>query len=171
MRRTAVLLILTGLLVSMGVAPASAARATIRDELQPRLPAEMDIRWLKIVNGERRVVLTLKLRDLTADRRARSKILIDPRPQDATQYLAYSARRPGKGTVTELQVATDQEFGGEAIPCVGMVGRWSLRENTLRFVVPQRCLVKNGRLHSYKATAGFWRQRGDFTNFRTVRRG
>ena len=76
-------------------------------------------------------------------------------------------------TLAELQrqVATDQEFGGEAIPCVGMVGRWSLRENTLRFVVPQRCLVKNGRLHSYKATAGFWRQRGDFTNFRTVRRG
>jgi hypothetical protein len=171
MRRTAVLVVLAGLFLSLSVAPASAGRATIRDEVQPRLPAEMDILRMKIVNGERRVVLKLKFRDLAPDRRARSKVLIDPRPRDDTQYLAYSVRRPGKGTVTELQIATDLEFGGEAIPCAGMVGRWSMRRDTLRFRVPQRCLVENGRVHRFKAIAGFWGNRGDFTRFRNVRRG
>lgn len=164
---------IVGLLPLTAMGSAHAARGEILDPAEKTLPAQMDIRRVAIKNGEQEIVLKLKFRNLRRDKRARTKVLVDPRPSDDVQYLAYAVHRPGKGNKTRLEIATDLEFGGDPIPCDGITGRWNYRRDFVRIAFPQDCIPGHATNYRFKAIAGFWKPLGpgDFTGFRNVRRG
>lgn len=162
-------LLLLALLVP--AAPASAAERTIRDGADD-VPSQTDMLAVEVDNGRRKVVLTVHYRGLRADRRANARIFVDPRPSDDTAYIAFAQRKGNGRQKAELQLSTDDEFGGTPVPCEGYRARWAVRRDTLRIVVPQRCLHPQGRVHRFKAVSGFWDGlHGDYTRFVEVTRG
>ncbi|XBB66636.1 hypothetical protein ABFU82_21395 [Nocardioides sp. WV_118_6] len=173
---TSVVTVLTALAallaaVLLSPAPAHAAQGVIRDGREAALPAQMDILRVAIRNREDRVVLTLTFRDLKVRRKAQTKVFIGTRPGTDEGFIAYSGYRPASGPVTQLWQPTDQEFGGVPIACAGVKGRWRFDRDTVRIVVPQSCLASTAARYRFKAVAGFYRQVGDYTAFRSVARG
>lgn len=152
-------------------APAGAAVKVIDDGVDPALPAQMDIVRVTIDNRADRVVLKLTFRDLTAARRAQTKVFIGTDPATDAGFIAYSSHRPGTDPVTQLWEPTDQEFGGTPVECSGIRGRWRFDRDRVRIVVPQACLDASAPRYRFKAVAGFYRQKGDWTDFRSVKRG
>lgn len=173
MRRTAlglICVVLTGLAVWQA-SPATAERVTIPDTRQPGLPVNMDLLKVRINNAEDTVVLKVRFADLVDTTRARTQVLVDPRPNDDVQYIAEWEFHPGRAAETRLLIATDQEFGGEPIPCDTLVGVENFDTDVVRIKVPQSCLKRNGRIAAFKAVSGFWRRTGDYTDYVTARRG
>lgn len=163
-------------MASVGLAAASlpvhAQTGRIPDGGGDVKPAHMDIRAVSINNAEQRVVLTVKFRGLAPKKRANVKVLVDPRPGDDVQYLAYAMRRANGQVVANLQVATDMQFGGRPIRCAGYAAKWQVKKNRVRISFPQRCMPRNGRAAKFKAISGFWNgMHGDHTGMKAVRRG
>ncbi|KAB2812895.1 hypothetical protein F9L07_14400 [Pimelobacter simplex] len=156
--------------VLLSPAPAHAAQGVIRDGRDAALPAQMDILRVDIRNRADKVVLRLTFRDLVARRKAQTKVFIGTRPGTDEGFIAYSGYRPASGAVTQLWQPTDQEFGGVPIACAGIKGRWRFDRNTVRIVVPQACLASSAARYRFKAVAGFYRQTGDYTAFRSIAR-
>ncbi|MDN5893450.1 MAG: hypothetical protein L0H93_05440 [Nocardioides sp.] len=164
-------IVIAALVVLGLVAPAQADTGRIRDRVDTR-SAQSDIRSVQINNARHRIVLTVKFRALRPRKRANVTILVDPRPRDRVQFLAFAMRSARGKTRANLLRATNLEFGGRPITCRGYTARWQLRRNRIRIVLPQRCLHHNGPLHNFKAIAGFWDGRhGDYTAMKSVRRG
>ena len=170
--RVSLVAVLSFLLLGLVPAtPAVAADRVIRDGVD-RVPSQTDLLRVKIDNGRRRVALTVRYRGLRQDKRSNVKVLVDPRPSDDVAYIAFAQRTPRGGEKAELQLSTDQEFGGVPVPCEGYRARWNVRRSTVRIVVPQRCLTPQGRVHRFKAVSGFWDGlHGDYTRFVNVGRG
>lgn len=172
MRRAATLV--SALLVTCALAapaPAVAQTRTI-DDGPNSLPAEMDLLTVTIANKPRKVVLTATFRDLPDGRRANVRVFVDPRPGDEPGFIAYAKLNRAGRASGSLQVATDDEFGGRNVACEGYTATWSVATDSVRIVVPQRCLQPNGTRHRFKAVSGFWNGvTGDFTSFATVPKG
>jgi hypothetical protein len=173
MRRALVLAVACLLLPLWAGSPAQAAQGRITDPRDPALPGEMDLLRVVIKNGEQRVAVRVEFRNIRRDRRARTKVLVDPRPSDDQQYLVSWVHRPSKGTRARLEIATDQEFGGDPIPCAGLVAGWNFKTDVVRVSVPHDCFAEDARTYRFKAVAGFWTPGGlgDYTRFLNVRRG
>jgi len=172
MRRLLLIPLLTLLAGALALpAPAGAAVKVIDDGPDPSLPAQMDILRVKIDNRADRVVLKLTFRDLTESRRGQTKVFIGTDPASEAGFIAYSSHRPGTDPVTQLWEPTDQEFGGMPVECSGIRGRWRFDVDRVRIVVPQACLDSTAARYTFKAVAGFYKLKGDWTEFRGVRRG
>lgn len=169
--RSAAVVLSIGLVASF--APAGHAQTDrIPDRARDVKPSQTDLRAIHINNAQRRVVLTAKYRGLRPKKRANVKILVDPRPGDRVQYLAFAMRRANGSVVANLQRSTDQQFGGRPIPCRGFAAKWQIKQNRVRISFPQRCMPRNGRVANFKAISGFWDGlHGDYTDMKTVRRG
>jgi hypothetical protein len=152
-------------------APARAAVKVIDDGVDPSLPAQMDILRVKIDNRADRVVLRLTFRDLTQTRRGRTKVFIGTDPATDAGFIAYTSHRPGTAPITQLWEPTDQEFGGTPVECTGIRGKWRFDVDRVRIVVPQACLASSASRYRFKAVAGFYGLKGDWTGFRSVKRG
>ncbi|GAA1507322.1 hypothetical protein [Nocardioides humi] len=152
-------------------APAGAAVKVIDDGAEPALPARMDILRVKIDNRADRVVLKLTFRGLDKARKAQTKVFIGTRPGTDEGFIAYSGYRPRTGAVTQLWEPTDQEFGGTPIECSGIRGKWRFDRDRVRIVVPQACLDSTAPRYRFKAVAGFYKTKGDWTDFVGVKRG
>jgi hypothetical protein len=152
-------------------APARAAVKVIDDGVDPSLPAQMDILRVKIDNRADRVVLKLTFRDLTQTRRAQTKVFIGTDPATEAGFIAYTSHRPGTAPLTQLWEPTDQEFGGTPVECSGIRAKWRFDVDRVRIVVPQACLASSAPRYRFKAVAGFYKLKGDWTEFRGVKRG
>lgn len=166
---TSLVTILAGVLALP--APAGAAVKVIDDGPDPSLPAQMDILRVKIDNRTDRVVLKLTFRDLVETRKAQTKVFIGTQPGTETGFIAYASHRPGTDPVTQLWMPTDQEFGGTPVECSGIRGKWRFDVDRVRIVVPQACLASSAPRYRFKAVAGFYKLKGDWTEFRGVKRG
>ena len=118
-----------------------------------------------------RVVLRLTFRDLTETRKAQTKVFIGTDPATDEGFIAYTGHRPGTAPVTQLWEPTDQEFGGTPVECSGIRAKWRFDVDRVRIVVPQACLASAADRYRFKAVAGFYKRKGDWTAFRTVKRG
>lgn len=152
-------------------APARAATEVIVDGPDAGLKPHLDIRGLEITNGGANVSLRLTFAELDPGRRARAKILIDPRPGDDTQYLVESVKLPGAAGKTWLLLALGTEFDGTPLACDGVTGRWSYDRAMVKVRVPQSCLPRTGRAAKFKATTAYGDHAGDWTDFARVRKG
>lgn len=178
--RPTLLTVLRGLLSALLLAvlaplavpvPAHAAVKVIDDGPEASLPARMDILTVRIDNRLDRVVLKITFRDLVEHQRSRTKVFIGTDPGSDAGFIAYSRHRPGALPLTELWMPTDQEFGGTPIACEGIRGKWRFDRDRVRIVVPQACLASTAERYRFKAVAGFYRNVGDWTAFRSVARG
>lgn len=152
-------------------APACADTSVIDDGPDADLTPNLDIKLLKINNGESSVSLRLKFEELDPEKRARAKILIDPAPKDDTQYIVESVKRPGRGGQTRLLLALGMEFDGTPIPCQGLRTAWDYDRAVVKLRVPQSCMPETGRFAKFKATTIYADRPGDFTEFARVRKG
>ncbi len=153
--------------------PAHAAEKVIDDGPEAELPGQMDILQVSIDNRVDRVVLRLDFRDLVREKRAQTKVFIGTRPgtDDDAGFVVYSGYRPAAGARTQLWQPTDQEFGGTPVECSGIRGKWRFDRDRVRLVVPQACLESSAPRYRFKAVAGFFGTRGDWTEFIKVARG
>ncbi|MBA3781403.1 MAG: hypothetical protein H0X12_06045 [Nocardioides sp.] len=152
-------------------APARADTSVIVDGPDEGLTPNLDIRLLKINNGESSVSLRLEFEELDPEKRARAKILIDPAPKDATQYIVESVKRPGVAGDTWLLLALGMEFDGTPIECDGIHGAWDYDRALVKVRVPQSCMPENGRFAKFKATTTYGNRLGDWTDFARIRKG
>ncbi|WGY01986.1 hypothetical protein QI633_26060 [Nocardioides sp. QY071] len=172
MRKLLLTLVVATLAAVLAVpAPARAAVKVIEDGAEPALPAQMDIVRVRIDNRADRVVLRLTFRDLTETRKAQTKVFIGTDPATDDGFIAYTGHRPGTAPVTQLWQPTDQEFGGTPVECSGIRAKWRFDVDRVRIVVPQACLASPADRYRFKAVAGFYKRKGDWTAFRTVKRG
>ena len=151
--------------------PATADTGSVADAEGDTGRVNQDITRLRVTNGEDAVRFKVKFDALDPDRRARVKVLVDPAPKDATQYIVASVKRPGETDETWLLLALGMEFDGTPIECDGITGAWDVERASVRVRVPQSCLPENGRVHKFKATTMFGARTGDWTEFLRVRKG
>lgn len=137
-----------------------------------RVPAQQDILNVRIDNGAETLRMTARFRDLRPDRRANFRMFVDPRPADDRAFIVFAMRAADGREVAQVQLSTDDEFGGTPIRCDGLRVRWDLARDRIRFAVPQDCMRPGGRVSRFKAVSGFWDGlHGDWTRFVTIRKG
>lgn len=152
-------------------APAGAEKGVIVDGSGGDVPTNTDISKVKINNGDTTVRLRVKFAELDPEKRARVKVLIDPAPKDATQYIVESVKRPGRAGQTLLLLALGMEFGGTPIACEGISGDWDYDRALVKLRVPQSCMTEQGSVAAFKASTIYGTHEGDWTDFARVRKG
>lgn len=159
------------LAMALPAVPTHAETGAVADGLGVDLPANTDVTGLRVRNGETTVGLRVRFADLDPDRRARVKILVDPAPKDATQYIVESVKRPGRTGETWLLLALGMEFDGTPVACDGITGAWDVERDRVDVRVPQSCMPEQGRVAKFRASTVHGQRAGDWTDFLRVRKG